>query len=87
MVKPSEKNEVLSYLNETLSAIRQIKDVLAGKNKTLKTKAIMSMLTIIEARLDASHKFHKAGGLDTFPLTLQQDLYNPILEWLAKEIA
>lgn len=85
-MKPSNKDELLSYLGESLAAIRQIKDITNRRNKTVKIRAILSMLTIIEARMDASYKFIKAGGHDNFPLSMQQDMYNPIVEWLAKEL-
>ena len=45
------------------------------------------MLTLIEARMDASLKYAKAGGHLEFDVFFQQNLYNPIIEWLAEEIA
>ena len=86
MVKIPNQQELLAYLQEALTSIRQIKDIGSRKNKTLKIRAVLSMLTIIEARIEASHKFVKAGGIDSFPLSFQQDMYNPIIEWLAKEL-
>lgn len=84
-MKPSNKEEVVAYLTETLAALRQIKSIASNKNKTLRIKAVTSMLTILEARIDAGCKYAKAGG-EIMPLTMQQDLYNPIIEWLAGEL-
>ena len=85
-MKPSSQPELILYFTETLSALRIIKATAGTRNKTTKIKAITSMLTLIEARLDAAFKYTKAGGQTEFDVTFQQQMYNPIIEWLAGEI-
>ena len=86
-MKPSNQEEIILYFTETLSALKRIKDIASSKNKTVKIKAIISMLSLMEARVDAGLKYSRAGGKTEFDVTLQQQMYNPIIEWLAGEIA
>lgn len=86
-MKASAQTEIISYLQESLQALKRIKEIASTRNKTTKFKAIMSMLSLIEARMDASLKYAKAGGHLEFDVFFQQNLYNPIIEWLAEEIA
>lgn len=85
-MKPSTQEEILSYLTETLSAVRAIKNMAQTRNKTLRIKAVLSLLQIVEARIDASAKYAKAGGHTEFPISMQKDLYNPVIEYLADEV-
>jgi hypothetical protein len=86
-MKPSNQDEIILYFTETLSALKRIKDIASSKNKTVKIRAIISMLSLTEARIDAGLKYAKAGGKVEFDSTFQQQMYNPIIEWLAGEIA
>lgn len=86
-MKASTQTEIISYLQESLHALKKIKEIASTRNKTTKFKAIMSMLSLIEARMDASLKYAKSGGHLEFDVIFQQQLYNPIIEWLAEEIA
>lgn len=86
-MKPSSQEEIVLYFTETLSALKNIKSIAQSKNKTLKIKAIISMLSLTEARIEAGLKYSKAGGKIEFDATFQQQMYNPIIEWLAGEIA
>lgn len=85
-MKPSKQEEILLYLVETLAAVRAIKNMALTRNKTTRIKAVLSMLQIVEARLDASAKYAKAGGHTEFAISMQKDLYNPIIEYLADEV-
>jgi hypothetical protein len=87
MKPPVKAEETIQYLTAALSAMKQIKEVAMSRNKTTKFKAIVSLLTIIEARMDASLKYARAGGHSEFDASLQAQMYNPIIEWLAGEIA
>lgn len=86
-MKPNTSEDLLSYLTSTLSALKTIKNVVATRNKTTKFKAIASILSLVEARLEAGQKYVKAGGIIEFDVFFHQNLYNPIIEWLADEIA
>lgn len=86
-MKPSVQTEVRAYLQESLSALKKIQEICATRNKTTKFKAIMSLLTLIEARMTSSLNYSKAGGNLEFDVFFHQQLYNPIIEWLAEEIA
>lgn len=85
-MKASSQQELILFFTETLDAIKKIKGLVAGRNKTTRFKAIMSMLSLIEARLDSALKYSKAGGSSEFDVIMQQQMYNPIIEWLAEEI-
>ena len=85
-MKPSSQAELSLYFQETLSALKVIKGLASSRNKTLKFRAITSMLALIEARVDSAAKYCKAGGSSEFDVTFQQQMYNPIIEWLAEEI-
>ncbi len=86
-MKPSAQTEVRAYLQESLAALKKIQEICGTRNKTTKFKAIMSLLTLIEARMNASLNYAKAGGDLEFDTFFHQQLYNPIIEWLAEEIA
>jgi len=86
-MKSSIQSEVRSYLQESLSAIKKIQEICGTRNKTTKFKAIMSLLTLIEARMISSLNYAKSGGNLEFDAFFHQQLYNPIIEWLAEEIA
>ena len=86
-MKPSNQDEIILYFTETLAALKSIKDIASSKNKTVKIRAVTSMLSLMEARIDAALKYSKAGGKVEFDATFQKQLYNPIIEWLAGEIA
>jgi len=85
--KLSEKNEVITYLEETLKTFNIIRSHLQGRNKTIRMKALMSISTIVGARLDATVKYLKAGGETNLDITMTQGLYNPIIEYLTDEAA
>lgn len=86
-MKPSSQVELTLYFTETLDALKKLKGIVSTRNKTLKFKAIASMLSLIEARIDSAAKYCKAGGKSEFDVTMQQQLYNPIIEWLVEETA
>jgi hypothetical protein len=85
MSKPEPK-DLITYLTETLDALKKIKNIVAQRNKTVRIKAITSMLIIIEARMDAGLKYARAGGESGLSVALQQQMYDPIIQWLGEEI-
>lgn len=86
-MKPSEKEEVISYLGETILLLARIKTLALDRNKTSRIKAIISMLSIIEARIGATLNYAKYGGYDGLPVSLQKQLYDPIVIWLTEELS
>lgn len=86
-MKPSTSNEVLSYYEATLSVLKSIENFASTRNKTLKFKAIKNVVDLVRARIDAAMKYVRAGGKTEFDVIFQQSLYNPIIEWLAEEVA
>jgi hypothetical protein len=86
-MKASSQQELCTYLSESISAIQGIKNLAMARNKTTKVKAILSMLSIVENRMDAGLKYAKAGGLSGLDVTMQQQMYNPIVEWLVDELS
>lgn len=85
-MKISPKEEVVDYLTETLGLFKKLRDAASRKNKTTKIKGILSILQLVEARIDSSVKYIKSGGYDLFPLTMQKSIYDPIIEYLIGEL-
>jgi hypothetical protein len=86
-VKVSSKIEVVDYLTETLSHFKKIRDIANQRNKTNKIKGILSIILVVEARLDSSLKYIKSGGeYDSFPVIMQKSLYDPIIEFFINEL-
>lgn len=82
-----KNKELLTYLTGALRAARDLQFLLQSKNKTKKTKAIISMLKILEMRIDAVERYARSGGYSQLTVEMQSDIYTPILEWLASEIS
>lgn len=86
-MKKLDQTELISYLTEVVNATKSLQELVGRRNKTTRIKAISSMLTMVHARADSTLKYVKAGGYSEFPLAFQQGLYNPVIEWLAGEVA
>lgn len=84
-MKLQEQTELIAYLGEVVSTTQSLQSLISKRNKTKKFKAIMSMLKIVEARANSTLQYAKAGGYSELPLTMQQQMYTPIVEWLASE--
>lgn len=82
----ASQEELVSYFQDVLSTINVISLNLEKRNKTLRLKAIANLLVITKARVSASLSYARAGGYEEYILRAQQDLYNPILEYLADEV-
>ena len=82
-----EHDELIAYLTDVVTCVRELNRLASTRNKTKKFKAISSMLTIIEARANSSLQYAKAGGYTEFPLTMQKHMYTPIMEWLGSEVS
>ena len=81
-MKPSEQTELVQYLQETLKTYRAIKDALETRNKTVRIKALKSMVSI---KVDATLKYVRAGGYTALDLSMTKGLYDPIITYLADE--
>tara|TARA_A100001515_G_scaffold144406_1_gene148338 strand:+ start:39 stop:296 length:258 start_codon:yes stop_codon:yes gene_type:complete len=79
--------ELTAYLQDAMNQIKILQSRASKRNKTKKFKAIMSMLTITWSRANATHNYVKAGGYDDFSVIIQQQMYDPIIQWLESEIA
>tara|TARA_R110000782_G_scaffold184388_2_gene274745 strand:+ start:109574 stop:109828 length:255 start_codon:yes stop_codon:yes gene_type:complete len=79
-----QATETITYLTEANALIRDIKGIVDQRNKTSRFLAMKSMLLLVEARIEASIKYARAGGDIEF--TVQEGLYSPIIAWLAKEV-
>ena len=79
--------ELTKYLTDVLHQLRLLQDTVSKRNKTKKFKAIASILTIVKGRVDATYQYVKAGGHADFSVIIQQQMYDPIIQWLENEIA
>lgn len=85
-MKPSEKNELISYLSETARIINNISISAQSRNKTTRIKAIISMLGIIKARVESTLGYARYADYDGLPVDLQKSIYDPIIVWLGEEL-
>lgn len=86
-VKASTSLDLQKFYEETIAHFKATKRIAETRNKTTKIKAIISTIAILEARLDAGLKYTKAGGKTEFDVIFQQQMYNPIVEWLIDEVS
>jgi len=82
-----EPDELISYLRSVVTAVKGLQNLAVHRNKTTKIKAVVSMLTLIEARADATLKYARTGSYSDISVFIQKEIYDPIIEWLAKEIS
>tara|TARA_R100000664_G_C2733135_1_gene123246 strand:- start:508 stop:765 length:258 start_codon:yes stop_codon:yes gene_type:complete len=83
----SQQTELTAYLIDVMSQLKILQSRASRRNKTKKFKAIASMLTITWSRANATYNYVKAGGHDDFSVVIQQQMYDPIIQWLEGEIA
>lgn len=81
----NEQKELIGYLREVVQSVRDLQNLISKRNKTKKFKALASLLKIVEGRADSSLQYAKNGGYSELPLSMQQQMYTPIIEWLASE--
>jgi hypothetical protein len=86
-MKKLDQTELLKFLETVVSNCKEIRNIALNRNKTTRIRAILSIATIIEARADATLKYGKSGGYSELPLSIQQDMYIPILEYLTDEVS
>jgi len=79
--------ELTAYLKDAMSRLKTLQSLASKRNKTKKFKAITSMLTITLSRANATYNYVKAGGHEDFSVVIQQQMYDPIIQWLESEIA
>jgi len=80
-----ETKELLTYLGEVVSLLKQIKQTLANRNKTTKMKALTSICNVYLDRADATLKYAKAGGYNEFNSFVVEEIFGPVIEYLASE--
>ena len=82
-----QQSELTSYLQAAMTQLKILQSRASKRNKTKKFKAITSMLTITMSRANATYNYVKAGGHEDFSVIIQQQMYDPIIQWLESEIA
>tara|TARA_Y100001938_G_C7938492_1_gene353036 strand:- start:52 stop:309 length:258 start_codon:yes stop_codon:yes gene_type:complete len=82
-----EQTELTKYLTDVLNQLRILESRTSKRNKTKKFKAIASIIMIVKSRANATYQYVKAGGHDDFSVIIQQQMYDPIIQWLESEIA
>ena len=82
-----EQTELTRYLTDVLHQLRILEARTSRRNKTKKFKAIASTLMIVKSRANATYQYVKAGGHADFSVIIQQQMYDPIIQWLEGEIA
>mgnify|MGYP003117914480 FL=1 len=82
-----QQTELTAYLIDVMAQLKILQSRASKRNKTKKFKAITSMLTITWSRANATYNYVKAGGHDDFSVIIQQQMYDPIIQWLESEIA
>lgn len=84
-MKLHDQTELITYLGEVVQCVKALQELLTKRNKTKRIKAIVSMLKIVEGRASSSLLYAKNGGYSELPLTMQQQMYTPIIDWLSSE--
>ena len=79
--------ELTRYLQDAMNQLKILQSRVSKRNKTKKFKAIASMLTLTWSRVNATHNYVRAGGHEDFSVIVQQQMYDPIIQWLESEIA
>tara|TARA_R100001443_G_C3354126_1_gene177515 strand:+ start:499 stop:756 length:258 start_codon:yes stop_codon:yes gene_type:complete len=82
-----QQTELTAYLMDAMNQLKILQSRASKRNKTKKFKAIASMLTITWSRANATYNYVKAGGHEDFSVIIQQQMYDPIIQWLESEIA
>tara|TARA_R100000700_G_C3147457_1_gene127219 strand:- start:401 stop:658 length:258 start_codon:yes stop_codon:yes gene_type:complete len=82
-----EQTELTKYLTDVIHQLRILEGRTSRRNKTKKFKAIASTLTIVKSRANATLQYVRAGGHADFSVIIQQQMYDPIIQWLESEIA
>mgnify|MGYP005830542245 CR=1 FL=1 len=82
----NHQEELLHYLKDTLTKLKNLSSEVKLRNKTKKFKAIASLLLLAEGKAEATFRFAKAGGYKDLSVVLEKHLYDPIVDWLSGEI-
>jgi|TARA_E500000305_G_C3895648_1_gene176265 hypothetical protein len=82
-----EQTELTQYLADAIKQVKVLEGKVATRNKTKKFKAIAAILIIVKGRVNATYQYVKAGGHSDFSVIIQRQMYDPIIQWLAGEIA
>ena len=82
-----QHTELTKYLTDVVNQLRILESRVSRRNKTKKFKAISSVISIVRGRANATFQYVKAGGHEDFSVIIQQQMYDPIIQWLEGEIA
>tara|TARA_R100001509_G_scaffold152640_1_gene113055 strand:+ start:101 stop:358 length:258 start_codon:yes stop_codon:yes gene_type:complete len=82
-----QDTELTKYLTDVMNQLRILDSRVSRRNKTKKFKAISSVISIVKGRANATFQYVKAGGHEDFSVIIQQQMYDPIIQWLEGEIA
>jgi hypothetical protein len=86
----SAKNELIAYLTETKGMLHDLLNIVEGRNKTEKMKALKAIITVFLARLEATLLGAKAGvGEDIYisSIVVQRSLYDDVVLFIAKQLS
>ena len=82
-----EQTELTRYLADILHQLKILENRTFKRNKTKRIKAIASTITIVMSRANATYQYVRAGGHSDFSIIIQQQMYDPIIQWLEGELA
>jgi len=82
-----EQTELISYLKNATDELKRLQRLSSQRNKTKKFKAITSMALIAWNRANATYNYAKSGGYEDLSVVIQQQMFDPIIQWLESEIA
>jgi hypothetical protein len=80
-----DSNELITYLTDTVSLLKQVKQTMTNRNKTKRIKALSALCDICLNLADSKLKYARAGGYNEFNAFVVQEIFNPILEYFAEE--
>ncbi len=82
-----EQTELIAYLKTAMDELKKLQLLASRRNKTKKFKAINSIALLAWNRVNATYNYAKAGGYADLSVVIQQQMYDPIIQWLESEIA
>jgi sugar-specific transcriptional regulator TrmB len=81
-----EEDELIHYLQDIHSKVKELVSECSDRNKTKKFLAIRSLLMITEAKIHSTIQYARAGGYSELSVITQKHLYDPVIRWLRAEI-
>ena len=76
------QEELVTYLTDAINQFDKLEIKLQSKNKTLKIKAFINIISLSKARLIATKNYARAGGYQDLSVLTQKSVYTPIIEYI-----